>query len=167
MKKIFLAALFTLSLGGIASAETFEFPSSYPVASVTFPDNWKAEETDDGVQGFSEGDEVAFYLSLSKPASMDENVQEAIAFLVENGVEVDQDSMEQSQGDLNGIPAKFTNFDGKDENGKVTIGLYFLEVTPKATVIVTNWSSLDENGNLDDAIGQEMGSIINSIKAVD
>ena len=54
MKKLILAAA-VLLLATTSYAAEMKFPSDAPVASVTFPDTWKPQETDTGIDVYVAG----------------------------------------------------------------------------------------------------------------
>lgn len=164
MRNLLLGAVVFVALCGTAAAETFNLPDDAPVVTVTYPDTWKAEETDTGLQGFSEDETVALYVELSNTSDMNANIDAAMKFLGENGVTVNKDTLKQIETEVNGMPAGGINVDGTDESGPVTIGLYFIGVAPDKVVMVTNWANLNDQNVLDDANRQDIVSVIDSIK---
>lgn len=164
MKNLLIGAVALLALGGTAAAETFSLPSDAPVVNVTYPDTWKAEETDTGLQGFSKDESVTLYVELTDTSDVNANIDAAVKFLGENGVKVDKDTLKETETEVNGMPASGVNVDGTDESGPVTVGLYFIAVAPNKVVMVTNWANLNDQNAIDDADRQDIVGVIDSIK---
>ncbi len=155
MKTLLLGAIAALALGSAASAETLQFPSDAPVASVTVPDGWTAEETETGIQAFSPDETVSFYIDAAAAESGEKVLTDAASFLDENGVTIDTASQEDGTGTINGMEAGLTSWNGQDANGPVKITLAAVSASPETMLIVTYWAS-QEGGEKHDADVQAM-----------
>jgi hypothetical protein len=85
-----MAAAAALLLSTAAQAKDFSIPSEKPVASITMPDKWSANETDTGLEGTSEDSAVYFAVDIADAANMDKTIQEAAKFLEDQGVKIDE-----------------------------------------------------------------------------
>lgn len=137
-----------------ASAET----RTHPVGiSVTFPDPWDAEFTEDDLF-LNESDESAVvWVTVSEPADLlaltDETVEELDEWLTD--VEV---TKEGETGKINGIPATFIEGTGYMENEPAKWVIAFLEFKGKV-IIVAGWG---EDGEWD----ADKGDIIDIIRSI-
>ncbi|WAJ28970.1 histidine kinase [Antarcticirhabdus aurantiaca] len=156
MKTLLLGALAALALGSAASAETLQFPSDAPVASITVPEGWTGEETEaGGIQAFSPDETVSFYVDVAASESAEKVLTDAASFLDENGVTIDAASQQDGTGTINGMQAGLTSWNGQDENGPVKITLAAVTASPQNLLIITYWAS-QEGGETNDAAVQAM-----------
>jgi hypothetical protein len=141
MKPVFAVAVISLMLSSVAHAETLTFPSETPIAQITIPDSWSPAETESGVEATS--DDSAIYLSVdvADEKTRDKVIEDAIAFLQQNGVKIDGASQKQSDEKINGMD--MTNFDwtGTDADGPVDVSLSLLSPKPGKLLLITYWGS--------------------------
>lgn len=165
MKKIIAFALLALTSPIAAHAATLTFPGDKPVASITIPDSWKPEETEGGgVQGTS--DDSAVYLSaeVASDKSIDKVVSSAIDFLAKNKIAIDTSTQKETPTtDVNGLQMATLEWDGKDEDGPVSIGLLIVQVNADNALVVTYWGDKGEEDKHD----AEVKAIVTSIKPVE
>jgi hypothetical protein len=156
-----LATAFTLALGSIApaSAKEFKMPDPKPVIAVTYPDSWKPEEIDSGVQGQTA--DTAVYLSVEASKSekgMKEIIDGTFDMFKEHKVDIDQSTKKVNKMTIAGEPAEEMLFTGKDEDGPTVISITILTV--KDTVIVISyWASTASEAKYSAAIGKIVQSI--------
>lgn len=160
MKSFVLAAGSALLLASAAQAETLTFPSDAPVASATFPDSWKAEENDSGIQAFSPDDAVYFYIDVGDTETSEKVMETGIDFLKENGVTIDPDSVKEDTGTINGMEVHTLDWDGKDASGDASIGMAFLQPSPDKMLIITYWGTKGD----EDKYSADLGAIMQSIE---
>ena len=163
MKKIIALALLALTSPLAAHAATLTFPGDKPVASITIPDSWKPEETDGGVQGTS--DDSAVYLSaeVASGKSMEKVVTGAIDFLAKNKITIDPSTQKETPTtEVNGLQMATLEWDGKDEDGPVSIGLLIVQVSADNALVVTYWGNKGDEDKHD----AEVKAIVASIKPV-
>ena len=157
----FLSVL-SLAIGLVApaSAKDFKVPDTKPVISVTYPDSWKPEEIDAGVQGQTA--DTAVYLSVEASKSekgMKEIIDGTFDMFKEHKVDIDKDSKKVNKMEIAGQPAEEMLFTGKDEDGPTVISITIFTV--KDTVIVISyWASTESEAKYHAAIVK----IITSIK---
>lgn len=160
MKKLSLALLFGLALVTPSFAKTFKVPDESSFASITIPDDWKSKEIDKGVESQSADDEVYFAVEATDAKGMDKSIEEAIDFLKEQGVTVDEKSMKQSEGKINGMDGVDITWKGKDKEGDAIISLTILAAKKEKVLLITYWASPEGTKKHD----KELGAILQSIK---
>ncbi|MGG6893703.1 histidine kinase [Rhizobium sp. BR 315] len=163
MKKIIVLALLAFTSPLAVHAATFKFPEEKPVASITIPDSWKPEETDSGVQGTS--DDSAVYLSadVANNKSIDKVVTDAIDFLAKNKVTIDPSTKKETPTtEVNGLQMGTLEWDGKDEDGPISVGLLIVQVSADNALVVTYWGDKGKEDKHD----AEVKAIVASIKPV-
>ncbi|WP_170975769.1 histidine kinase [Rhizobium sp. FY34] len=162
MKKIFAAALAIALIqpfGAFAASKTVVFPSDAPVASIAIPESWSPEETETGIEATS--DDGAIYLSIdvADERTSDKVIDDAVAFLQGNGVNIDGSTQKQSEDEINGM--KMANFDwsGTDKDGPVSVGLSVVSPKPGKLLVITYWGTKGEQ----EKHGPALLAIINSL----
>ena len=144
-----------------AMAESFKMPEKKPVISVTFPDSWKPEETDAGVQGQTEDVYLAVEATRNEKG-IDAIIDSTFEMFKEHKVDVDKSSQKTNKLKIAGQDAEEMLFTGKDEDGPTTISITLFTV--KDTVIVISyWATTSKADKYNAAIGK----IVTSIKALD
>jgi hypothetical protein len=162
MKKLPLAVLVALALLTPAFAKTFKVPDEGSFASITIPDDWKSKEIDKGVESQSADSEVYFAVEATDSKGMDKSIEEAVKFLQEQGVTVDEKTMKQSEGKINGMDGVDVTWNGKDKEGDAIISLTILAVNKDKALLITYWASPE--GTKKHA--KEIGAILNSVKPI-
>jgi hypothetical protein len=162
MKKISLALLVALALLTPAIAKTFKVPDEGSFASITIPDDWKSKEIDNGVESQSADDEVYFAVEATDAKGMDKAIEEAVNYLKEQGVTVDEKTMKQSEGKINGMDGVDVTWNGKDKEGDAIISLTILAAKKEKVLLITYWASPEGTKKHD----KELGAILQSIKPI-
>src|SRR4030088_274817 len=126
MKKILLAVLFAFAVLTPAFAKTFKVPDEGSFASITIPDDWKSKEIDKGVESQSADNEVYFAVEATDAKGMDKSIEEAVQYLKGQGVTVDEKSMKQTEGKINGMDGIDVTWSGTDKEGAAVISLSIL-----------------------------------------
>lgn len=161
MLKVLLISVAALVIPSLAQAETLTFPSEAPVATITIPDSWGPQETESGVEATS--DDAAVYLSadVADAASIEKVTTEAIEFLGKNGVIIDPSTVKETPVEkFNGMDMTTIDWDGKDADGPVSVGLAFFQTSEDKALVVTYWGTkADEDKHSDD-----LAAILMSIK---
>ncbi|MGV1751091.1 histidine kinase [Agrobacterium sp. CG674] len=162
MKRILFAAAIALA-PFFAQAETLKFPSDAPIASVKIPDDWGPKETETGIDATSPDTAIYFSIDVASDKSMDKVIEDAIKFLVDNGVEIDAKSQSDS-GDveINGMTFGSIEFDGVDADGPVEVSLGFASPKEGKMLVVTYWGTKATQ----DAHSETLVSILQSLKPV-
>ena len=162
MKKISLALLVALALATPSFAKTFKIPDEGSFASITIPDDWKSKEIDSGVESQSADDEVYFAVETTDAKGMDKAIEEAVQYLHEQGVTVDEKSMKQSEGKINGMDGVDVTWNGKDKEGAAIISLTILAANKDKVLLITYWASPEGTKKHD----KELGAILKSVKPI-
>ena len=160
MKKLSLALLFALALVAPSFAKTFKIPEEGSFASITIPDDWKSKEIDNGVESQSADDEVYFAVEATDAKGMDKAIEEAVKYLQGQGVTVDDKTLKQSEGKINGMDGVDITWKGKDKEGDAIISLTILAAKKEKMLLITYWASPEGTKKHD----KELGAILQSIK---
>lgn len=154
-----IVALIATGLVSFAAAADFKIPDKHPVVSVTFPDAWKPEAIERGVQGQTA--DTAVYLSVEATKSekgMNEIIDASFDLFKEHKVEVDKSTKKVNKLQIAGQEAEEMLFTGKDEDGPTAISITTLAVGDH-TVIISYWASTESEAKYHEAITRIIGSI--------
>ena len=162
MKKLSFALLLALALLTPSYGKTFKLPAEESIASITIPDDWKSKEIDDGVEAQSADDEVYFYVEATDAKGVEKSIEEAVKYLQGQGVTVDDKTMKQSDGKINGMEVMEVDWKGKDKDGATEISLSIVVVTKDKGLLVVYWASPEGTKKH----MKTLGEIANSIKAI-
>jgi hypothetical protein len=160
MKKLSLALLVALALATPSFAKTFKIPEEGSFVSITIPDDWNSKEIDSGVESQSADNEVYFAVETTDAKGMDKAIEAAVQYLHEQGVTVDDKTMKQSEGKINGMDGIDVTWKGKDKEGDAIISLTILAAKKEKVVLITYWASPEGTKKHD----KELGAILQSIK---
>ena len=158
MKNSIAFLLLALSLIAPALADTLKIPADKPVASITFPDGWKASVSGDMITASSDDESVLINVITTRPDMLGPSNDKAFALLK---VKPDFDSFKDSKTTMNGMNAVVVTVDAKDESGGTTkLNLTSLETTKdKGVMVILRGEGV---ANRQD----EITAIMNSIAAV-
>jgi hypothetical protein len=162
MKTTTLALLFALALLPPAFGKTFKVPDEESFTSITIPDDWKSKEIDAGVEAQSADDEVYFAVEATDAKGMDKAIVEAVEYLSGQGVTVDDKTMKQSEGKINGMDGVDVTWKGKDKEGDAIISLTILSAKKDKVLLITYWASPEGTKKHE----KELGTIMKSIKPI-
>ena len=160
--RLLLAVLLTSALIIPAFGKTFKIPDDESFASITIPDDWKSQEIDSGVESQSPDDEVYFYVEATDAKGMDKAIVEAVEYLSGQGVTVDDKTMKQTEGKINGMDGVDVTWSGKDKEGAAIISLTILAASKEKVLLIAYWGSPDGTKKHDKVLGE----ILKSIKKV-
>jgi hypothetical protein len=161
MKKLSLALLLALALLTPSYGKTFKVPAEDSIASITIPDDWKSKEIDSGVEAQSADDEVYFYVEATDAKGLEKQIEEAVEYLKGQGVTVDEKSMKQSDGKINGMEVFEIDWKGKDKDGATEISLSVIVVSKDKGLLLVYWASPEGTKKHIKTLGE----IANSVKA--
>lgn len=162
MTKFILPLVFIAALSlGSAQAKPLKVPNDeFPIASITFPDDWDQEEINNGVAGTSaDGDVYLAVVAVGNEKGMEAELDDTFEMLKEHNVELDEKSKKEQKFKINGLDANELVFQGKDEDGPASISITFVTVKDKVLVL-TYWVSSDKEKEHQ----EEVGKIVNSLK---
>ncbi len=162
MKTILVAAGIVLLLTTAGQAATLKFPSEAPIAAITIPDDWDPTETETGIEATSPDTAIYFAIDVADEKTSDKVIEDAVTFLEENGVTIDDATQKQSEEIINGMEMSNFDWSGTDSDGDVSIGLSVLSPSAGKLLVITYWGSKSTQA----AHAQALLSIISSLQAV-
>ena len=112
MKHLLACFLFALSLTIPALADTLKIPEDKPVASITFPEGWKAAVTGEGIVASSEDGALFIDIITTNPVILGRAIDQAFALL---HVKPDIDTWKDTKSTMNGMNVVQHILDAKDE----------------------------------------------------
>jgi len=134
MKHSFACFLLVVSLTVPALAGTLKIPEDKPVASITFPEGWKAVLGGEGITASSEDGEVLIDVITTNPAILGASIDKAFALL---HVKPEIDTWKDVKSTMNGMNVIKHTLDAKDSKGNaVKLTLTGVEVTKDKGVLV-------------------------------
>lgn len=140
IKPILALVAISALLTGPAFSKTLKLPNDeFPIASITFPDDWEPDEINNGAA--AQSPDTAVYLAAVAGGSekgMAAEIDDTFEMLKAHDVTIDKASKKTSKFNLNGIEAEEMTFKGKDEDGPTTISIAFVPVDKKV-VVITYW----------------------------
>lgn len=162
MKTLYGAAIILLLLSTSGHGETLAFPSEAPIAAITIPDDWEPTETETGIEATSADSAIYLAIDVADETTSDKVIDDAVAFLEENGVKIDDFTQKHSAETINGMEMSNFDWSGTDSDGAVSIGLSVLSPAPGKLLVITYWGSKGKQ----EQHAPELLSIISSLKAV-
>lgn len=165
MIKSILTLIAVMSLVAVpVFAKTLKVPNDeFPIATITFPNDWEPEEVNNGVAG--ESPDTAVYLAavaVGNKKGMDAELDDTFEFLKEHKVELDKSTKEESKFKLNGEEVEELIFHGKDEDGPASVSISFIPIKDKI-VVLTYWVTTAKEKKHQ----EEVGKILTSIKPLE
>jgi hypothetical protein len=143
-------------------AKTLKLPNDeFPIASISFPDDWEPEDIDNGVAGQSP--DSAVYLAavaVGNEKGMNAELDDTFEFLKEHKVELDKSTKKENKFKLNGVEVDELIYHGKDEDGPTSVSISFVPIKDKI-VVVTYWVTTAK----EEKHQEEVGKIVKSLKA--
>jgi hypothetical protein len=157
MKTSFACLLLSLSLIAPVLADTLKIPEDKPVASITFPEGWKASVSGDMITASSDDDSVLINVITTRPDMLGPSNDKAFALLK---VKPDFDSFKETKTTVNGMNAVQVTVDCRDESGgTMKLTLTSPEVTKdKGVMVILRGKGVAEHQD-------EVTAIMNSIAA--
>ena len=163
MKSLIISALAALAFAGMAQAAEMKFPSEEPVASITLPDGWQANETESGMEVTTADGSIYLSVDVAEPKDTEKVITDAVEWLGTQGVTVDPATQNESEGKLNGRDIFYLDWKGKDKEGDASVGLAALVLTAETILVLTYWGDpAQEDKNM-----EAIGGVLNSIKPVE
>jgi hypothetical protein len=152
----FLFVAFSLIAPGMA--DTLKIPADKPVASITFPEGWKASVSGDTITASSEDGTVLIDVITTRPDMLGPSNDKAFAML---NVKPDFDSYKDTKSTLNGMNVVTVTVDAKDASGgAMKLTLTSVETTKeKGVMVILRGAGVADNQ-------EEITAIMNSIAAV-
>lgn len=163
MKKLLLTtALIISSLAVSAVAGTHKLPKEEPAASITFPDSWTVEATDESINANSDDNEIYINVEIHDAESIEGAIEETFGYLKKNKVSVNKDSEKKSEFEANGMQVVDFSWDGEDKDGPCKISVTIAGVSDEKALVFLYWATPDGEKKHE----KELGEIAASIKPV-
>lgn len=160
MKRFLVSAILAACTAASADAATLKFPSEAPIASIVIPDSWQPEETETGVQGTSSDSAIYLSVDVADSKSIEKVTGDAIDFLSHNGVTIDVTTQKETPvEEINGLQMTTLDWDGKDSDGPVSVGMAFLATSGEKALVVTYWGTKGEEDKHDAELAKILASI--------
>jgi hypothetical protein len=162
IKPLFAALLLIAFIAVSATAKTVRLPDADdPVASITFPDDWKVEDISGGVAADSPDEHVYISATVVKDESdMNAEIDDVFKMLKEHNVELDESTKKENKFKINNLEAEELLFQGKDEDGPCGVSITFVPVKNNL-VILTYWVTTAQEEKHQATVGK----IVRSLKA--
>lgn len=160
MKHSLTCILLAFSLTAPALADTLKIPQDKPVASVTFPEGWKAVVGGEGITASSDDGEVLIDVITTNPAILGASIDKAFALL---HLKPEIDTWKDVKSTMNGMNVVKHTLDAKDSKGNVVkLTLTGVEVTKEKGVLVIQRGTAEGQTEHE----AEVTTILESIAAV-
>ncbi|MEJ1160700.1 histidine kinase [Prosthecomicrobium sp. N25] len=141
MLRLMLAAALAFAVPSLAEARIFKLGTPV-VASVDLPANWKPTAIEAGVEAVSPDEEIYLAVEVASVASAEKAVTEALEYLLKQGVKVDDKTVKQTEGTINGMPLFEISAKGQDDDGAETdISVAVAVVNETTMLVLTYWGS--------------------------
>ncbi len=166
MKHTLIAATLFLTLfPALAPAATIKLPEEKPATTITVPDDWEPEESDEGILAESPDNVATVYFEVvGTEKEMDGVIEESLKWLTEDH-KVTVNAATKATKDFEEAGRKWSRIswdaDSK-EWGPAVVGFLFTEVGGGKVLTITYWiSKKDSEKNL-----ETLGKIFTSVKSV-
>ena len=124
-----------------AFAKDYKIPKENAIFSITFPEKWTVSHEDESIDAVTEDESIQLYAQTDDADTIDKSVDEAIDYLTEAGVKIDEKSQKDNEGKVNGIEIKGVNWSGTDEDGPCRVSLSFMNVGADEVITLLYWGS--------------------------
>ena len=163
MRNLALFSIISLLLvSQTAFAKTFAVPSKgEQIASVNLPDAWKPEPYELGVKATSPDGRVFWEFEAVDGNDVAAATENGMKYFLDQGVVVDEKTIRQNEGQVNGMKAFDMSFQGTDKIGPAKLGMTVVATNkPDKFVIMLYWG--DAEG--EKANAKDISAIAQSIK---
>jgi hypothetical protein len=159
-KQLLTAFLLAVSVAISADAKTVRLPDAdEPIASITFPDDWKLEDISGGVAADSPDEHV--YISavvVKDETDINAEIDDVFKMLKEHNVELDESTKKENKFKINSLEAEELLFQGKDEDGPCGVSITFVPIK-NDLVILTYWVTTAEEAKHQGTVGKIVRSL--------
>ena len=166
MKPTLIAATLVLTLfPALAPAATIKLPEEKPATTLTVPDDWEPEESDEGILAESPDNVATVYFEVvGTEKEMDGVIEESLKWLTEDHkVTVNAATKATKDFEEDGRKWSRISWDADSKEwGPAVVGFLFTEVGGGKVLTITYWiSKKDSEKNL-----ETLGKIFTSVKSV-
>jgi len=157
-----LLALCALGLFVPVMAEDYKLPKKDPVFTVEIPEEWTVTHSGETIDAFSGDEAIQLWLTVDDAATLDDSVEVAMDYLVESGVEIDADSQEDNEGEINDMEISGLSWDATDEAGACRVALSFIQIGGEKVVTLLYWGSREAEKKH----GKDLETILESMQSL-
>src|SRR6202034_4003234 len=100
MKKHLLLTLALTALVASASAGTYKLPNDDSIASISFPEGWKVEASDESLDANSNDEEIYINIEFNDADSLEGAIEETFGYLKKNKVKIDKATEKKTEADF-------------------------------------------------------------------
>lgn len=136
----FLLAVFVVST---AQADTLKIEISKPPVSITVPDDWSPNHSEDEVDGVSPDSSVSFLLYDTQAKDLTSAGGDAINVLNKNGMKVERGATQTRAGTLAGYAATETQYSASEDEQPRQVNLAVALVSGKRYLVFVRWGTSD------------------------
>ena len=137
-------------------------PKAEPIASITFPDKWKVEVEDEGVEAQSPDEEVYVIIETHEAKDIAEAVAATLVALKEHSVTLDKATEKKQEASANGLDMINYQWTGAVEGEQCKVSLSVLSGEKKEKVLLMLfWGTPDGEKNN----AKDLQAIVDSMKA--
>jgi len=144
-----------------AHAKVFSIPAEDTLATISIPDAWEPNETDNGIEMNSPDRGIYVDAEAVKADNITDAVAGTVKLLASQGLVIDESSKKISDSEMNGLKIHDLEYTGKDNDGPTNFSISLIETSvPDKFVMLTFWGS-------DEAVktnGKVLGDIAHSVQ---
>jgi hypothetical protein len=160
-KKLMLVGALVSFAFSPSFAKNLAVPAKNPVATIVFPDTWKAEEIEFGWSAKSPDGNVFFSVESASGSRVDKLFATNDEWMKENKIKPKGKAVEKDV-EFGGLKAKLYAYQATDEDGDTVIDFVVIPAGPGRVILLTQWASDEEQK----ANAADLDKIANSIKAI-
>ena len=124
------------------------------MATVTIPDKWMTEETDDGLDINSDDNEIYINIEVNDAQSLEGAIEESLGYLKKNKVVLDKTTEKKQDATFNNMQVTDYEWKGTDADGPCNISLTILAISKDKFLLMLYWASPEgEKAHLADLQG--------------
>ncbi|MGJ4928244.1 hypothetical protein ACQR1I_16055 [Bradyrhizobium sp. HKCCYLS2038] len=154
-----LAALCMAAMSTAALAGSFGVPYEKSAFTVTVPDGWNPNHSEDGVDAAAPGN--AFFMTIYTFAGADCTAarDDVVAMLTRNGMSIDRASAKDSAVPLPGLQGSATQYSGSEDKKARQIVALVAPLPGKRCLQIAQWGTPDGFQRNAAAVTKILGSI--------
>lgn len=144
-----------------ASAGTIKIPKDKPAMTVSVPDSWKPEPTDDGIAVESPDQVATIFFEVTDAKEIETLISDNIEWLTkEQKVKISDATKKEGEFSANGMDWKKISWDGESKEwGPSSVGFMFTKVGGNKILTVTYWITKKDAEKQTEALNKIMDSI--------
>jgi hypothetical protein len=121
LRKFICALIMMLYFTGLAHAAPYDVPNTNPVFTLSVPDPWNPNHSDNGIDGSSPDYTLFFFISVMDAKDADAVQADGIAMLTHNGMTIDAKSAKPGTTSHAGQSFTEVTYAAKEDAGPRTV----------------------------------------------